>query len=168
MEKQNITLIGMPASGKSTVGRILAEKLGYSFVDVDDVIEEKIDKPLGEFLQEVGDDGFRKTEEETIIELGGRNHVFAPGGSCIYSKKAMKKLVGISVIVYLDALVETLKDRIGSPTARGVVGAHSKTLEDLYAERIPLYKKYADVTVQSNKQTPEEVVEEIKTKLKLD
>lgn len=147
MEKHNITLIGMPASGKSTVGVLLAKRLGFSFVDVDILIQEKEKRLLKEIIADVGDDGFMEIENRVNAELEAERSVIAPGGSVIYGKEAMEHLKEISTVVYLKLSYEDVKERLGDLVDRGVVLKNGMTLLDLYNERVPYYEKYADITV---------------------
>ncbi len=160
--KSNITLIGMPASGKSTVGVLLAKRLGYSFVDVDIVIQEKTGKLLKEIIAEQGTDGFVRVEEQINRELDVCRSVIAPGGSVIYGESAMEHLKEISTIVYLKLSYQTVKRRLGDLTDRGVALKDGMTLRDLYNERVPLYEKYADITVEEGKKGPGATVDELR------
>ena len=145
--KSNITLIGMPASGKSTIGVLLAKRLGYSFVDVDIVIQEETGKLLKEIIEEQGTEGFLKVEEEINSQLDVARSVIAPGGSVIYGPAAMEHLKKISTVVYLKLDYSELEQRLGDLKDRGVALKNGMTLMDLYQERVPLYEKYADITV---------------------
>ncbi len=160
--KSNITLIGMPASGKSTVGVLLAKRMGYSFVDVDIVIQEKTGKLLKEIIAEQGTDGFIRVEEQINRELDVRRSVIAPGGSVIYGESAMEHLKEISTIVYLKLSYQSVKRRLGNLTDRGVALKDGMTLRDLYNERVPLYEKYADITVEEGKKGPGATVDELR------
>ena len=160
--KSNITLIGMPASGKSTVGVLLAKRLGYSFVDADIVIQEKTEKLLKEIIAEQGTDGFLKVEEEVNSELNVQRSVIAPGGSVIYGPKAMEHLKEISVVVYLKLSYEDVKMRLGDLKDRGVALKDGMTLKDLYDERIPLYEKYADITIDETGKNAGVIVDELR------
>ncbi len=150
MELNNITLIGMPASGKSTVGVLLAKRLGLSFVDVDILIQEKEKRLLKEIIADVGDDGFMEIENRINAELDVERSVIAPGGSVIYGKEAMEHLKEISTVVYLKLSYEDVKERLGDLVDRGVVLKDGMTLLDLYNERVPYYEKYADITVDES------------------
>lgn len=160
--KSNITLIGMPASGKSTVGVLLAKRLGYSFVDVDIVIQEKTGKLLREIIAEKGTDGFLEVEDQVNRELDVHRSVIAPGGSVIYGQAAMEHLKEISTIVYLKISYQALKHRLGNLTDRGVALKDGMTLRDLYNERVPLYEQYADITVEEGKKGPGAIVDELR------
>ena len=142
--KPNITMIGMPSSGKSTIGVLLAKRLGFSFVDVDIVIQEKEGRLLKEIIAQEGMDGFLKVEERINAGLDVTLSVIAPGGSVIYGEKAMEHLKEISEVVYLKMSYEEMENRIGNVVDRGVALKPGFTLRDLYNERVPYYEKYAD------------------------
>ncbi len=146
----NITLIGMPASGKSTVGVLLAKRLGYSFVDVDIVIQEQEGRLLKEIIAKEGQEGFLAVENRINAGLSVRHSVIAPGGSVIYGKEAMEHLKKISTVVYLKLSYESVEERLGNLEDRGVVLKDGMTLRDLYEERVPYYEKYADITIDEN------------------
>ncbi len=145
--KPNITLIGMPSSGKSTIGVLLAKRLGYSFVDVDIVIQEQEGRLLKDIIAAEGMDVFLKVEERVNAGLDVKKSVIAPGGSVIYGERAMAHLKEISEIVYLKMSYEEMEKRIGNVTDRGVALKPGFTLRDLYEERVPLYEAYADIVV---------------------
>lgn len=161
--KNNIVMIGMPASGKSTIGVLLAKRLGYSFVDVDLVIQEQQGKLLKEIIAERGLKGFMQVEEETNAGLEVKKSIIAPGGSVIYGKKAMEHLHEIGTVVYLKIGYEDLETRLGNLKDRGVVLKDGMTLRDLYEERVPYYEKYADVTVDETGKEFGEIVDELRS-----
>ena len=140
-------LIGMPSCGKSTLGRLLAKELNYDFIDTDDVIIRRNGCPLRDILDARGVDGFVEVEEEAICSVQAENTVIATGGSAVYSEKAMAHLKSMGKIVYLRLTFEEMDRRLGDLHARGVAIAPGATLMDLYNERVPLYEKYADITV---------------------
>ena len=158
-KERNYTLIGMPASGKSTVGVLLAKRLGFSFVDVDIVIQEREKRLLKEIIAQEGIDGFMAVENRINASLDADRSVIAPGGSVIYGKEAMEHLRGISTIVYLKLSYEDVKKRLGNLVDRGVVLKDGMTLLDLYNERVPYYERYADITVDETGQTVGETVD---------
>ena len=160
--KSNITLIGMPASGKSTVGVLLAKRLGYSFVDVDIVIQEKTGKLLKEIIAEEGLDGFLKVEDRINSELDVQRSIIAPGGSVIYGENAMRHLKEISTVVYLKLSFHEVRLRLGDLVDRGVALKDGMTLRQLYDERVPLYEKYADITVDETGKRPGRTVDELR------
>lgn len=160
--KTNITLIGMPASGKSTVGVLLAKRLGFSFVDVDIVIQEKTGRLLKEIIAQEGTEGFLRIEDRINQELDVRQSVIAPGGSVIYGEQAMAHLKEISTVVYLRLSYRSVRRRLGNLKDRGVALKDGMTLRDLYNERIPLYERYADITVDETGKTPGQTVDELR------
>lgn len=148
--KKNIVLIGMPGVGKSTVGVILAKLMGYKFVDTDLIIQEQEKKLLKEIIAEQGIDGFIETENRILSHLDIKEAVIATGGSVVYGSDAMKKLSKNSIVVYLKLDCNKLKYRLGNIKNRGVVIRDGQSLSGLYKERVPLYEKYADVTIDEN------------------
>ena len=162
--KQNIVLIGMPGAGNSTVGVVLAKKLGYSFVDSDIVIQEREGKVLHDIISEKGLEGFLKVEEEANASLEVSRHVVATGGSVIYGAKAMEHLKQIGKVVYLQLPCEEIAERLGDLDQRGVALKKGQSLSSLYEERIPLYEKYADITISCEKKMLREIVAEIAQK----
>ena len=155
-------MIGMPGSGKSTLGLALAEQIGYTFVDVDRVIEAETGKLLKEIIAEQGDDGFLKVDEEINASLQAERTVFAPGGSVIYGPKAMEHLKEIATIVYLKVPFEELEKRLGNLQERGVVLKDGMTLRDLYNERLPYYDRYAEVIMDETGKDFEQTVAALK------
>jgi shikimate kinase len=146
-----ITLIGMAGVGKSTIGKLLATHLGYSFVDVDNLIKQRIGGQLQDYLDEKGDSAFIKVEEDAILNLDLRDKmVIATGGSAIYSEAAMKILSEKSIIILLDDTFPNIRKRISHPWKRGLVGFREKGIKKLYMERMQLYRKYADIVVDLN------------------
>lgn len=143
--KDNIVLIGMPGAGKSTVGVVLAKCLGYHFLDSDLVIQEETGRLLHEIISEEGLDGFLQVENDVNSRIETKHCVIATGGSVIYGKEAMEHLKQIGTVVYLQLPCEEINRRLGDLKQRGVALKDGQTLEELYAERVPLYEKYADV-----------------------
>lgn len=158
---KNITLIGMPGAGKSTVGVVLAKVLGYDFIDSDLLIQKEEGMLLWQIIEAVGSDGFNAVEERVNSQIETENSVISTGGSVIYGPKAMEHLREISTVVYLKVNCSTLKRRLGDLTKRGVVLKQGQTLNDLYEERAPLYEKYAHVTVNVSRKTVRQAVEAI-------
>lgn len=157
----NIILIGMPASGKSTAGVVLAKLLGYDFVDTDLIIQRQNGLRLSEIIARRGLDGFLAAEEAACLSLTAENSVVATGGSMIYSEAAMAHLRALGRVVYLEVDFPTLKGRLHDIRGRGVALRPGQTLEALYAERTPLYQKYADITVPEGAGALEDTVEAI-------
>ncbi len=158
----NITLIGMPAAGKSIVGVLLAKRLGMKFLDTDILIQEQEGCLLKEIIEKDGLSGFLKIENQVNRDIQTKNTIIAPGGSVIYGKEAMEHLKEISVIVYLKVNVESIKKRIGNLKDRGVAIADGQTFEELYEERTRLYEKYADVTVDEEGKDAGDIVDELR------
>lgn len=161
----NIVLIGMPGVGKSTVGVLLAKRLGLGFIDTDIHIQQREGCSLQALIAAHGAEAFCRIEEGHILSLAPASHVIAPGGSVVYSAKAMAHLKAGGCAVHLDITVEQLKRRLDDVDARGVVIAPGQTIDGLYAERRPLYRAYADASVSTDGLTPEEVVREIISEL---
>lgn len=158
---RNIVLIGMPGAGKSTVGVVLAKRLGFRFLDSDLVIQERTGKLLQELIAQLGDDGFRQVEEEVNASLRPNRTVIATGGSVIYGQRAMRGLRQIGTVFYLKLSCASLKERLGDLTERGVTLRKGQSLEQLYEERVPLYERYADAVIDCEKKSIREIAEEI-------
>ncbi|HJD04408.1 MAG TPA: shikimate kinase [Candidatus Mediterraneibacter caccogallinarum] len=159
--KDNLIFIGMPAVGKSTVGVVVAKRLGKRFVDVDLVIQEQEKKLLREIIADVGEDGFLKVENRVNAGIEAENSVISPGGSVVYCEEAMRHYKEIGTVVYLKASYQTIKRRIRNPKKRGVVLREGQTLRDLYNERVPYFEKYADITVCEDGCRIEETIENV-------
>ena len=144
MKMNNITLIGMPGAGKSTLGVVLAKILGYEFLDSDLLIQKEEKRRLYQIIDEEGEEGF-KTIENASIDT--ENTVIATGGSVVYCSEAMEHLKSIGKVVYLSLSLESLEKRLGNLKKRGVLLKEGQTLKSLYEERVPLYEKYADIVV---------------------
>ena len=161
----NVVLIGMPGAGKSTVGVVLAKKLGYRFIDSDLVIQDETGKMLHEIIAEQGTDGFLKVEEEINASLDCHRTVIATGGRVIYGPKAMEHLREIGNVIYLRLSLDAIAERLGDLNERGVVLKDGQTLQDLYHERVPLYEKYADITMDCEQKMIREIVAELAERL---
>ncbi len=146
----NIILIGMAGCGKSCMGRSLSSKLKIKNLDVDKLIEKNMNMKLNEIIQTHGVDEFRKIEENTLLTLDVDNMIISTGGSAVYYESAMQHLKSIGKIVYLYVSLETLTARVGDFKKRGMVMRDDQTIADVYNERVSLYQKYADITVDCN------------------
>ena len=162
---KNIILIGMPGSGKSTIGVVLAKKMGYQFIDSDIVIQQKYEKTLEQLIDEHSDAGLIQIENDVNKEIKAERTVIATGGSVVYGREAMEHLRQIGKVVYLKLPYEEVAERLGDLNARGVTLREGQTLKDLYEERTPLYEKYAHVTIDCSGKLLREVVVEIARKL---
>lgn len=145
---KNIVLIGMPGTGKSTVGVVLAKRLGYDFIDTDLLIIKKAEKTLPEILSEIGIEGFLEIENLVGASLSCEKCVIATGGSMVLCKDAITALCDGNVVVWLDTKLEELERRIGVGKDRGIAAGPGETIADIYAARRPLYEKYADIHIQ--------------------
>lgn len=161
----NVVLIGMPGAGKSTVGVVVAKKLGFRFVDSDLVIQEKYGMLLHELIEEYGIEGFLRRENEVNASLETDCAVIATGGSVCYEAEAMEHLGKTGIIVYLKLSYPSVKERLGDLNARGVALRPGQSLHELYEERIPLYEKYAHITVDCEGKQLREAAAEICGKL---
>lgn len=157
----NIILIGMPASGKSTVGVVVAKRLGYEFVDTDLLIQKQEKRLLKEIIAEEGNDGFLKIENQVNRDLEVEKAVISPGGSVVYCEEAMKHFKEIGTVVYLKVPFEEINNRISNAKNRGVVLKDGQTLKDLYDERVKLFEKYADLTVEEEESSLEETIDKV-------
>ena len=157
----NIVLIGMPGCGKSTVGVLLAKSLLMHFVDTDLTIQSIYKKSLSAIIEDEGLDAFKQIENDVLAATDEENAVIATGGSAVYGAEAMEHLGQSGTIVHLDVSLPTIKSRLSDIKTRGVAIADGLTIDDLYAERAPLYKKYAAITVNCNGKTAEECVDAI-------
>ena len=160
--KTNIVLIGMPTSGKSSAGVILAKIMGMDFIDTDLLLQAKSGKKLHEIMEEDGLDSFLKQEEEVCLLLDRRNSVIATGGSAVYGEKGMEHLKETGIVVYLEIDPDTLEKRLHNAKQRGVVLREGQTIRDLYEERKGLYQKYADITVSEAGLDMEQTVDGIR------
>ena len=147
MKNDNIILIGMPGSGKSTAGVLLAKAMNYRFLDVDFLIQEREGKRLYEVIEEKGCEYFLKVEDEVNASLNAERTVIATGGSVVYCENAMAHLKTLGKVIYIKVPEKEIERRITNFSTRGIIIRSGATLEDLYNERIPLYEKYADLTV---------------------
>ena len=157
----NVILIGMPGSGKTTIGTLLSEELGYGYVDSDSVIVAREGKRLNEIIAEQGMEAFLDVEAKVNASLCASRCVIATGGSVIYREYAMEALKKIGTIVYLKLSYEEIDKRLGDLKARGVAVKDGFTLLDLYNERVPLYEKYADIVVELDGKSIYQSVQEV-------
>ena len=157
----NIILIGMPASGKSTVGVVVAKRLGYEFVDTDLLIQKQEKRLLKEIIEQEGNEGFLAIENQVNRDLQVEKAVISPGGSVVYCEEAMEHFKEIGKVVYLKAPFEEINRRISNAKNRGVVLKEGQTLKDLYDERVKLFEKYADLTVEEDGSSLEETIDKV-------
>ncbi|MDQ0913909.1 shikimate kinase [Paenibacillus sp. V4I5] len=161
----NIVLIGMSGAGKSTLGVLLAKALGMDYVDVDIVIQQHEGKLLQDIIDNDGIEKFMQVEEKIVSELQLKNCIISTGGSVVYSEKAMNVLKHGGQIIYLHVPYEEIKRRLINITTRGIVIKKGNSLKDVYEERVPLYMKYSDKTVDCSNKNIEQCVLEIIEKI---
>ncbi len=143
----SLIIIGPPSCGKSTIGVILAKKLGYKFIDSDLVIQEKAGQLLHEIIEKRGADGFISLENEVNLSICDEKAVIATGGSAVYGKEAMEHFKRLGVVIYLKISFRNMSRRLGDYVHRGVVLRNRQSLYDMYRERSLLYEKYADIVI---------------------
>lgn len=157
----NIIFIGMPASGKSTVGVVVAKRLGYDFVDTDLLIQKQEGRLLKDIIADVGNEAFLEIENQVNRDLMVDNAVISPGGSVIYCEEAMLHFKQIGTVVYLKTSYEDIYTRISNAKNRGVVLKEGQTLKELYDERVILFEKYADYTISEEDLDLEETIDTV-------
>ena len=158
MKKDNIVLIGMPASGKSTMGVVLAKILGYNFVDADIAIQEVEGKKLSDIIESEGVEKFIEIENRVNAGIEVEKTVIATGGSVVYGKEAMDHYKNLGKVIYLKVDMDVLTKRLHNVKQRGVVMREGQSLVSLYNERSALYEKYADITIEEKDLSLEEVL----------
>ncbi|MEK6743579.1 MAG: shikimate kinase [Nitrospirota bacterium] len=162
----SIVLIGMPGAGKSTVGVMLAKLTCRSFVDTDVLIQSSQGRPLQDIVDREGHLALRAIEEQVILQFDCRNCVIATGGSAVYSPAAMAHLKRHGIVVFLDAELPVLEARVRDLDTRGLAKRPDQSFRQLFEERVPLYAKYADVTIACGRLTHDEVCARIIGELK--
>ena len=155
--KTNLVLIGMPGSGKSTIGVLLAKKTSRDFVDTDVVIQSHEHRSLQDIVDNDGYMVLRDIEEKWVTQLAVEHTVISTGGSVVYSEKSMAHLAGDGVIIFLDVTLDTLKKRITDYDQRGIARRPDQSFEELFEERSVLYRRYADITIASDGINQDEV-----------
>ena len=159
--QRNIVLIGMPGSGKSTVGVLLAKEAELDFVDTDVLIQTTENRSLQDIVDKEGYLALRTVEERVILGLQARHTVIATGGSAVYSEKGVAHLKANGIAVYIDVPLSELERRVGDYSRRGLAKRPDQTFEELYAERLMLYHRHADITLTWEGQTPEQVARDV-------
>ena len=155
---KNIVLIGMPASGKSTIGVLLAKSMGMDFVDTDLLIQRSNNALLQDIITKEGVEKFIKIEEQVVMKLNCSNTIIATGGSVVYSEKAIKHLKINGIIIYLNVSYNEINRRLTNITSRGIVFGAGQDLLGLFNERVPLYRKNADMIIDCEDKEIEEIV----------
>ncbi|ULL17018.1 shikimate kinase [Paenibacillus sp. H1-7] len=157
----NIVLIGMSGAGKSTLGVLLAKALGMDYVDTDLVIQQQEGRLLQEIIDHDGIEAFMEIEESIVSELQRNHCIISTGGSVVYSDKAMNALKQGGQIIYLHVSYEEIERRLTNITTRGIVIKNGNSLKDVYDERVPLYMKYSDKTLDCTNKEIEHCVSEL-------
>lgn len=158
---QSLVLIGMPGAGKSTIGLLLAKHLAKDFVDTDLLIQLEHSKTLQDILHDQGYLALRKHEEKILLDINYSNHIIATGGSAVYSEPAMLHLKKLGPVIFLDVAIHELEQRINNLSTRGIASAQGQTFAEIYAERRPLYLRYADIVIDCNGKNQEQLVDEV-------
>ena len=156
----------MPGAGKSTLGVLLAKALGYDFLDTDLLIQRRANLTLAEYLQKHGHQALRQLEAQTIAQLDVQRTVIATGGSAIYGESAMGHLSASGYIVYLRCPLSVLSQRIGNMNDRGIAAPPGQRLQQVEAERVPLYQQYAHATLDIGNQSMETALGQLMTLIK--
>jgi shikimate kinase len=151
----------MPGCGKSTIGVLLAKRLGFGFIDTDLLIQQSSRHTLQQLIDQQGYVALRELEEKVLLSLSPVQQVIATGGSAVYSKAGIAHLGQIGQRVYLQDDLKTLKDRVGDFSKRGIASDKDQSFDDIFWERSPLYEQVADLTVDCQGLTTEQIVEEI-------
>ncbi len=167
VKRKNLILIGMPGSGKSTVGVILAKALTRPYLDSDILIQLRENRSLQDIVDADGYMMLRDIEERVLMDIDCENHVIATGGSAAYSRRAMEHLKKNGVIIFLDSSLETLRSRIHNYETRGLAKRADQSFTDLFQERFELYTRYADIVIDSNQRTQDQVCDDIHEQLQL-
>ena len=160
-----ISLIGMPGSGKSTIGTALAVRLNLELVDADGLIEAQEGQSLQDIMDGRGNAAFKAIEEQVLTSMPLFPSVISTGGSVVYSEAIMARLSAASTVVYLRARFDTIEYRVSLAPQRGIAADGEQSLHDLYRERVPLYERYGEIVVDCDDATPDEIVATISTKL---
>lgn len=161
----NISLIGMPGVGKSTVGLLLAKALSWNFLDTDVLIQVAEERPLHEIIHTEGIERFVRIEQRHLVALDRREHVIAVGSSAVYGPAAMHRLSSLGVIVHLDLPLFILEERLARLDGQAKLLAPGQTLHGIFEHRQPLYRQYADLTIGCVDRTQEQIVHEIIARL---
>lgn len=167
MPGTNLILIGMPGAGKSTVGVILAKRLGYQFIDTDLLIQVQEQSRLQDIIDRQGLEKFRAIEEQVLLNLHTRRCIIATGGSVIYSHQGIKAISRTGRLLYLQVPLKELQQRVVDMGQRGLVMAKGQSFADLFHERTPLYEQFAETTIDCCGLNAEQVAAQIEKQLRL-
>ncbi len=164
-QSRNLVFIGMPGSGKSTIGVLVAKRLGMGFIDTDLLIQERSGRTLQDIVDHDGYVALRQIEEQVLLGLNVKNQVISTGGSAVYSDSAMNHLKQNGTVVFLDISLDVVVQRIGDYSLRGISRRPNQTLAELFEERFALYTRYADLTIKGHGFNQNQLCEAIIRKL---
>ncbi|GMQ58531.1 shikimate kinase [Vallitalea sediminicola] len=159
---KNIVLTGMPGAGKSTIGVVLAKTLGFTFIDSDLVIQKRENRLLQEIIDDIGMEKFLDVEKEAVLSIDASKSVIATGGSVIFRDESIEHLKQSGNIIYLKVSYEEIETRVDNITTRGIAMAKGHTLSDVYDQRVKVYEKYANIVIDCDNKSLEEIVKDIK------
>ena len=165
---ETLNLIGMPGAGKSTVGVILAKRTGLRFCDTDLDIQVREGTTLQDILEQHGYEYLRAVEQEVLLAIDLERAIIATGGSVVYSQPAITRLRAAGPVVYLAVDLPILEQRVSSAPLRGIASSSQQSFADVYAERAPLYQRYADITVDASNGPAEQIATQILQQLNID
>ena len=161
MDCQTVSIIGMPGAGKSTIGVLLAKRLGLNFVDTDLLIQVQRGEPLQDTVDALGFEAFCALEESVLLDMELARYLVATGGSVVYSDRAMARLREAGPVVYLEVPLATLRERVRAQPDRGIAFAPGQGLDEVYRERKPLYEQFADITIACDDLSAEAITRQI-------
>lgn len=161
MEFRTVSLIGMPGAGKSTIGVLLAKRLGFNFVDTDLLIQVRRGEPLQATVDALGFEAFCALEESVLLDTELTGYLVATGGSVVYSDRVMQRLAAAGPVVFLDVPLPVLSQRVEAQPDRGIAFGPGQTLEDVYRERRPLYQRHAGISIDCDALSPEHISRQV-------
>ena len=161
MDFETVSLIGMPGAGKSTIGVLLAKRLGLNFVDTDLLIQVQRGEALQDTVDSLGFEAFCALEESVLLDMTLAKYLVATGGSVVYSEQAMARLADAGPVVYLQVPLPVLSERVQAQPDRGIAFAPGQALADIYRERKPLYERFANITIACEARSPESIAGEV-------
>jgi shikimate kinase len=167
---RSLVLVGLPGSGKSTVGRGLARRVGLPFIDSDHAIEQQLGCSIREYFAREGESAFRDVEQQVLAQVaGGPPCVLATGGGAVLRQANRDMLRAAGHVVYLRATPEDLWRRLRNDTKRPLlqVADPQKQLRDLFAQRDPLYREIAEFTVETGRPSVNTLVNMVMMQLEL-
>ena len=159
MHKKNLVFIGMPSSGKTTIGKLISELTGMEFLDTDQLITDKTGTTPKEIVIQSGLDAFLETQNNIIKSIELYGYIVSTGGGVIYNDEAMNHLKKTSMVIFLKTDIDLIESRLTQD--RRLARSSGQSFQDIYLERMPLYSKYADIIVDCNNKTPIDIANEV-------